>query len=68
MVGTYAQAAFFLLKTLPQMISTHAVPALQDREIARKINPAEAPPRNLAENCALILGKLPLINLPRLRK
>jgi hypothetical protein len=67
-LGAYAQGAFFMLKTLPQLLKTNVSTWLQDRRIHRQVSETSAPKKNLAERCADLLGGLQLINLPQQRK
>lgn len=54
--GTMAQAGFFLIKTFPQLLKTDVNDVIDDREIHRRVNPAAAPKKTLAESCGRILG------------
>jgi hypothetical protein len=66
--GAYAQGAFFILKTLPQLIKTNVATDMADRNVHRTLYGEESLPKTRFERCAEILGSLQLINLPTLRK
>ncbi|MGZ6477774.1 MAG: hypothetical protein ACXWQE_00655 [Bdellovibrionales bacterium] len=64
--GSFAQAAFFLFKTFPQLLKTNITDLAADREVARKLNPEASGGISTLESCAKFLARLPLI--PTLRK
>lgn len=67
-LGSWAQAAFFSLKTLPQALKTNFQYWLQDRKVHRRVSPETAPPVTFVESCAHLLGSTQLVNLPTLKK
>lgn len=67
-ISAYAQGAFFMLKTLPQLLKTNVSTWLSDLHIARELNPEVAPKAGIAEKCAELLSGLHLINLPKQRR
>lgn len=67
-LGSWAQAAFFSLKTLPQALKTNFQYWLQDRKVHRRLSPETAPQITVVESCAHLLGSTQLVNLPTLKK
>lgn len=67
-LGSWAQAAFFSLKTLPQALKSNLQYWLQDRKVHRRVNPETAPAVTVLESCAHLLGSTQLVNLPTLKK
>lgn len=66
--GYLAQAGFFLLKTLPQLLKTNVSDVMNDREVARAVDPENAPKAGILEKCARVLRGLKLVNLPSMIK
>jgi len=67
-LGAYAQAAFFTLKTLPQLLKTNLADRLHDEKIKQTLSGEGQYRPSVMNRCGELLGSLQLINLPRLRK
>jgi hypothetical protein len=64
--GTYAQSAFFLVKTLPQLIKTHLAHRFQDAEVKSALT--GIPNSSKWFKCAQFFSNVSFFNLPKQRK
>jgi hypothetical protein len=66
--GVWAQGAFFMLKTFPQLLKSNWAHKVQDERIRHQLLAEKAGPKRFWHKCSDLLASLELVNLPTLKK